>query len=121
MTEGGSTTKNDASRMQLGELLLSNGTITQDQLEQALAAQHTGGHSRLLGEVLVELGFVSQATIMEVLAQSYGVPFARVAPRIADPRAVESLPRDFIDAHGVLPLFCVDEVLTMTKTLADGR
>jgi len=103
----------DASRMQLGELLIDRGLITEDQLEQALAAQHSGEHSKLLGEVVVELGFVTHPTVMEVLADSYGVPFARVAPRIADPRAIETLPREFIDAHGVLPLFCVDDVLTL--------
>ena len=99
--------------MQLGELLLSRELITNEQLSQALDAQHSHGHSKLLGEVLVELGFVSQQIIMELLAASYGVPFARVSPRIADPRAIESLPRDFIDSHGVLPLFCVDDVLTV--------
>jgi len=99
--------------MQLGELLLSRELITTAQLEQALEAQHTDGHSKLLGEVLIELGFVSQQNIMELLAESYGVPFARVSPRIADPRAIESLPRDFIDSHGVLPLFCIDDVLTV--------
>ncbi|MEQ9616938.1 MAG: ATPase, T2SS/T4P/T4SS family [Phycisphaerales bacterium] len=106
-------TKNDASRMQLGELLISRGLITQEQLSQALEAQHSHGHSKLLGEVLVELGFVPPQVIMELLAASYGVPFARVSPRIADPRAVEGLPRDFIDSHGVLPLFCIDDVLTL--------
>jgi len=106
-------TTSDASRMQLGELLISRELLTEEHLSQALAAQSTDGHSKLLGEVLVELGFVSVSVIMELLAESYGVPFARVSPRIADPRAIESLPRDFIDSHGVLPLFCIDEVLTL--------
>lgn len=113
MISPANTSQQGAPRLQLGEVLLSREIITQDQLEQALAAQSTDGHSKLLGEVLVELGFVTQATIMETLAESYGVPFARVAPRIADPRAIETLPREFIDSHGVLPLFCVDDVLTL--------
>ncbi|HVZ94549.1 MAG TPA: ATPase, T2SS/T4P/T4SS family [Phycisphaerales bacterium] len=98
---------------QLGSLLLSMGKITPEQLDQALEEQKSHGHAKLLGEVLVELGFVSEALVMECLAKSYGVPFARISPRIADPRVIDALPRDFIDSHCVLPLFRVDKVLTV--------
>jgi type IV pilus assembly protein PilB len=103
----------NAPRLQLGDTLVQAGRISPEQLRQGLEEQAARGHNKLLGEVLVELGFVDEHTVMEVLAQTYGVPFARVSPRIADPRAIESLPRDFIDSHGVLPLFCVDSVLTV--------
>ncbi len=103
----------NAARLQLGDVLVQKGRITQAQLEQALAEQKQSGNSRLLGEVLVELGFVAEAEVMECLAGSYGVPFARVTPRLADPKAIEKLPRDFIDAHTVLPMFCVDKTLTV--------
>ncbi len=102
-----------APRGQLGERLLATGRITPEQLQQALDEQKSSGHHKLLGEVLVELGFVSEAVVMECLAQSYGVPFARVSPRLADPRVIDSLPRDFVDAHCVLPLFKVDKTLTV--------
>jgi type IV pilus assembly protein PilB len=108
-----STNKSVGSRHQMGNLLIEQGHITEDQLKQALEEQAGSGHSRLLGEVLVDLGFVSEAVIMESLANSYGVPFARVSPRIADPRVIDKLPRDFIDSQGVLPLFCVDSTLTV--------
>lgn len=107
------STGKTGSRLQIGHLLVEQGKITEEQLRQALEEQAASGHSRLLGEVLVDLGFVSEATIMESLAQSYGVPFARVSPRIADPRVIDKLPREFIDGNGVLPLFCVDSTLTV--------
>ena len=101
------------SRLQLGDLLVAKNLLTQDQLSQALEEQRGKGHTRLLGEVLVELGFVSEHVIMESLAESYGVPYARITPRIADPRAIDSLPREFIDGHNVLPLFRVKNTLTV--------
>lgn len=101
------------STFQLGDLLVGQGRLTAEQLEQALEEQRSRGHNRLLGEILVELGFVTEQTVMECLAQSYGVPYARVTPRLADPRVIDSLPRDFIDAHCVLPLFRVGEFLTI--------
>ena len=97
----------------LGETLIARGLITKDQLEQALEAQREGQKSKLLGELLIELGFVPEEAVMEHLAATYRVPFARIAPRVADPRAIDRLPRDFIEAHGVLPLFAVRDKLTV--------
>jgi type IV pilus assembly protein PilB len=98
---------------QLGQILISRGALTEDQLEQALEEQRESGGRKLLGEVLVALGLADEPTIMEALAQSYGVPYARITPRIADPRAIEALPREFIDANAVLPLFVIDDTITV--------
>ena len=99
--------------LRVGDLLLSRGLITQDQIDQAVAFQKDRGHKKLLGEVLVELKFVTEDQVMEVLADAYGVPFARISPRIADPRVIEKLPREFLEKNSVLPLFLVQGKLTV--------
>jgi type IV pilus assembly protein PilB len=98
---------------QLGQLLLNKGLLTQEQLEEALSYQSERGHHRLLGEVLVELHMVTAEQVAEVLAGAYGVPFARVSPKIADPKVIEVLPRDFIESQCVMPLFLVNGKLTI--------
>jgi type IV pilus assembly protein PilB len=50
---------------------------------------------------------------MEVLAEGYGLPFVTHTAKIADPKIVELLPRDFLEEHNVLPLFLVRGVLTV--------
>ena len=100
-------------RLQLGELLIARGIITPKQLADALEHQREKGHRRLLGETLVELGFVTDHDVMAAVADSYGIPFARDIARIADPRVLEVLPRDYLLEHLVLPLFVVREVLTV--------
>jgi len=105
-----------ATRIQLGDLLVKRGALSEFQLHEALCHQSESGHDRLLGEVLVELGFVSDEDVIEALAECYGVPFARLSPRIADPRVTEELPREFIEQHCVLPLFLIDDVLTVAVT-----
>lgn len=102
-----------AAKIQIGDLLVDRGVITAAQLKEALDEQTVHGHRRLLGEVLIELNFATEAQIMESLAACYGVPFARITPRVADPRITESLPREFLEAHCVLPLFKVGGVLTI--------
>jgi len=113
MTAPRSSAAPSPTRLQLGDLMVARGRLTEVQLQQALEEQRSRGGSKLLGEVLVDLGFVSAGEVMEALAESYGVPYARITPRLADPKAIETLPRDFIDAHCVLPLFCVNGWLTV--------
>ena len=113
MTTPRSSAAPSPTRLQLGDLMVARGRLTAVQLQQALEEQRSRGGSKLLGEVLVDLGFVSAGEVMEALAESYGVPYARITPRLADPKAIECLPRDFIDAHCVLPLFCVNGWLTV--------
>lgn len=54
----------------LGELLLSRGLLTPEQLEQALAQQRE--HKRPLGEIIVRLGFTTGPTIAQALATQHG-------------------------------------------------
>ncbi len=101
------------NKAQLGQLLLAHGVVTPEQIERALAEQREKGHRKLLGELLVEMGYCTENQIASALAEAYGVPYAQVSPKICDPRAVEILPRDFLEAHIVLPLFKVHDVLTV--------
>jgi type IV pilus assembly protein PilB len=99
--------------LQLGQLLISNGVLTEDQLTQALEHQRQSGNSPLLGEVLRRLNFCSEEQIMEALATGYGVPFVRISAKVADPKVIDVLSREFIEKHNVLPLFKVRNRLTL--------
>ncbi|MEN6578129.1 MAG: ATPase, T2SS/T4P/T4SS family [Phycisphaerales bacterium] len=101
------------NKAQLGQLLLARGVVSQEQIEKALAEQREKGHRKLLGEVLIELGFCTDNQIAAALAEAYGVPYAQVSPKVCDAKAVETLPREFLEAHIVLPLFKVHDVLTV--------
>lgn len=99
--------------IRIGDLLLDRGLITQEQIGEALAYQKDKGHKKLLGEVLIELEFVTEEQVMESLADAYDVPFAHISPRVADPKIIEVLPREFIESNHVLPLFLVHKKLTI--------
>ena len=55
----------------LGELLVSKGLVTADELDRALTEQEETG--RLLGAILVERGYVSGPALAVALAEQYGV------------------------------------------------
>jgi type IV pilus assembly protein PilB len=100
-------------RKPLGQLLLTRGLIKQEQLDRALDEQKRSNHQKLLGEILVELRICTEDQITEALAQAYGVPYARISPKVADPKVIAALPKEFLEKHQVLPLFLVERVLTV--------
>src|SRR5262249_32271536 len=102
-----------AKRKPLGQVLVDKGLLKPEQLERALEEQKRSNHQKLLGEILVEQGFCSEEQVTECLAEAYGVPFARISPRVCDPKAIELLPKDFLEKHQVLPLFLVEGMLTV--------
>ena len=51
----------------LGELLVEQGALDQEKLQQALAEQRQRGKGELLGEVLVALGLVQEETLLSAL------------------------------------------------------
>jgi type IV pilus assembly protein PilB len=101
------------ARKPLGQLLLDKGLLKPEHLQRALDEQVRSGNKKLLGEILIEQGLVTEDQLAEVLAGSYGIPFARVSPRVADAKVIPLLPREFLEKHQVLPLFLVEGVLTV--------
>jgi type IV pilus assembly protein PilB len=101
------------NKTQLGQLLLGRGVVTAEQIEKALAEQNEKGHRKLLGELLVEMNYCTENQIASALAEAYDVPYAQVNPKICDAKALEILPREFLEEHIVLPLFKVYDVLTV--------
>lgn len=99
----------------LGNLLIDKGYVTIEQIETALThqQQHPGAQTKLLGEILVELELCTEDQVVECLAYEYGVPYAKLDQRLWDPKCASVLPREYIEANLVLPLFVVRDTLTI--------
>jgi len=100
-------------RARLGDLLIDRGVIDAEQLEHALRLQKEERQDRLLGEILVDLGYATPEQVLSAVAEACGVPFVRLVPQLVDPAVRRSLPPAFIQKHGVLPLFRVRDMLTV--------
>ncbi len=97
----------------LGDVLIARGFLTEEQLLGALSDQQAGGRSKLLGEVIVEQELCTEDQVVECLASVYGVPYAKLEARMYDPKVVDVLPREYVENNLVLPLFLIDDVLTV--------
>jgi hypothetical protein len=67
----------------LGTLLVERSLLTAADLELALARQRRSG--RLLGQILVDEGYLSSFTLTRVLAEQHGVELRRAPAAPADP------------------------------------
>jgi type IV pilus assembly protein PilB len=100
-------------RVRVGDLLVDKGLVSPEQIDKALAFQKDRGHQKLLGEVLIELEYVTEEQVMEALAEAYGIPFVHLDAKVSDPAVLDALPRDFQDQQCALPLFLVNGKLTL--------
>ncbi len=100
----------DARSLKLGDLLVSRGIVTHEDLEAALAAQAI--ESRYLGDILVDMECLDQTTLYSVLADQAGLPFVRLEPRYQDPMVSGILPFAMISRLRAIPLFKVDKTVT---------
>ncbi|WP_085298420.1 GspE/PulE family protein [Cognaticolwellia mytili] len=66
-------------KMRLGDLLVHECIISDEQLMQALNSQKSTG--RKLGDVLIELGHIGERQLLEFLAQQLDVPFLDISQR----------------------------------------
>src|SRR5437762_2206978 len=104
-----------ATSDKLGEILLREGLITQDQLKKALLEQKNTGMR--LGYTLVKLGFVEETEISKMLARQYRMPAVDLSRFEVDPKIIKLLPPDVAIKHTVLPL--KREGRTLTVAIAD--
>ncbi|MBI4466780.1 MAG: type IV-A pilus assembly ATPase PilB [Acidobacteria bacterium] len=95
----------------LGEILIKEKLITQEQLHQALDAQKKQGGR--LGATLVKLGMISDEEITGVLSRQYGVPAINLSYYEVDPAVVKLVPQETAVRYQVVPLSRVGSTLTI--------
>ncbi|HDD35604.1 MAG TPA: type II/IV secretion system protein [Candidatus Desulfofervidus auxilii] len=110
-SEEGVLTKEKAGK-RLGDILVEKALITPEQLKIALEIQKTTG--KLLGEILVDLGFVEQTAISSLLSKDIGVQFlSSLENVIPDPEALSIVPHEVALKHKVVPLNLENGILTV--------
>jgi len=93
---------NPQAKRHIGQILIDQGILTEDQLRIALLEQMK---SHLpVGRLLVQLGFVSEATLRDALSEKLGLQSVDLAHIIVDPAALKALPRDLARRYRVFPI-----------------
>jgi type IV pilus assembly protein PilB len=115
------------SEKKIGHLLVENGTITREQLKEALEAhqrEKEGGEKKLFGQVLIEHGFVTEETLSLAVALQAGVEYIKLenfkidnsATTLIDPdsaRRYRALPIGFEGDRLVVAMFDPNDILAI--------
>jgi len=97
--------------MQLDQLLLARRLLTDEQLEEARDTALQRGRS--LGRVLIELGYVSEAGLVAILAEQLGLEFIDLTETSLDASAVGLVPETTARRHSCIPVRIEDEKLIL--------
>ena len=105
-------------RKRLGEILVHKGLITIEQMTEALRAQKEV--SKPLGQILIDKKFIEEDDLRPVLAEQLGIPHIWLRKGTVDPRIVQILPKEKALFYQVVPMFCVNNVLTLATADPDA-
>jgi type IV pilus assembly protein PilB len=105
------TLQRKLSGKRTGEVLVDMGVLTVQQVDQAIAEQRVS-HKRI-GDIALEKGWVTKATLMEALGRRLGVKYLDLAATRIDPvtsdlisekdaRRYAAVPVSFVDDHTLL-------------------
>lgn len=102
-------------KMRLGDLLVHEGIITEQQLTQALAHQQQNG--RKLGATLIEMQVLSEQQLLQFLAQQLNLPFLDIAQARIAAETVKLLPE--VQARRLRALVLEDKGTSVIVGMSD--
>jgi type II secretory ATPase GspE/PulE/Tfp pilus assembly ATPase PilB-like protein len=105
------------AKRHIGQILISQGILTEDQLRIALLEQLKTHQP--VGKLLVNLGFVSEATLRDALSEKLGLQSVDLTQIVVDSMALKLVPRDFAKRHNIFPVAIDREARKLIVALAD--
>jgi type IV pilus assembly protein PilB len=98
----------------LGEILVDDGLITQEQLDEARRDSEQSGKS--LGRTLIDLGLVGEAALVKALATQIGLPFMDLSDFQIDMTAASLVPQSLAKRYTALPIAFEEETLIVAMS-----
>ncbi len=98
------------TKKRLGELLIAEGLIHNDQVQEALAEQQKNG--LLLGEALIKLGYVTELDIAGALSTQFGLPYIDASRYTISIDLFKAMPVEFWGKNQIVPLDKIGDIIT---------
>ncbi|HYV01900.1 MAG TPA: type II secretion system protein GspE, partial [Actinomycetota bacterium] len=87
---------------QLGQILIEQGLISEDQLREALQVQERVPKS--LGRILIDLHLIKETDLVRALAHQIGLEFVDLGDYPIDPMATALIPESVAHRYRALPI-----------------
>lgn len=104
----------------IGEVLVEQGAITKEQLNEGLKQLKAETNDRRLAEVLTDLGYVTDRELMEVLGRSMGLEVIDLEFFHIDERAVEKIPKQLAIKYNIMAVSMEGSCLTVATGGSSG-
>jgi type IV pilus assembly protein PilB len=98
-------------KRRLGELLVAEGLISQEQLTRVLAEQKSSGEK--LGTLLIRLNLLTEEQLIGFLSRQYRIPSITLSVLDSDPEALRLVPAHIATKYDVLPVKRLGTALTL--------
>lgn len=102
--------------MLTGDVFVSEGLISDDQLKVAQEKQKELGGTEPIARVLVNMGFIQERDRVRCLGKVWGVPFVDVSERIPKPDALQLISPQLAKRFKAVPLEIHDTKLTVAMS-----
>lgn len=99
----------------LGEMLIANEYITEEQLRKALEIQRKVPGKKI-GEILVEQGFTTQQRVYRMLERQLGVEFIDLAGAVIPKEMARLVPRSIARKYNVIPIQATADTLQLAMS-----
>lgn len=86
----------------LGQILISNGTITTEQLEKGLLVSEK--QKIRLGEALIDLGFLDEETLADILSKQFSIPRISTPEIVIDPTVLHEVTLALAQKNSLVPV-----------------
>ncbi len=100
-------------RTEIGKLLLQRKIISLVQLDEALYIKNNRERDKYLGQILLELGYVTKEDLYFVLAVQSGYPYIQISRCKIDSAVIGLIPRDIVEKYQVLPIDKIQDIVTV--------
>ena len=86
----------------LGQLLVNNNIVTEEQLNKAIELQKKEGGR--VGSNLIKLGYLTEENLVNFLSKQYGVPSISLSTQDIDPSIIKFIPYDVANKYQIFPI-----------------
>ncbi|HOR22758.1 MAG TPA: type II secretion system protein GspE, partial [Ruminococcus sp.] len=97
----------------IGDYLVSKELITEEQLQQVLEKQKESGGTKKFGDLVVELGFMTEVKFTQALAGKLNVQYVNLDNIEIDEEAVQKVPEALARKHTVIAIAVTGKRLTV--------
>ncbi|NTV30011.1 MAG: hypothetical protein HGA80_08035 [Candidatus Omnitrophica bacterium] len=93
-----------SDRRLIGEILVDQELVTQEQLREALRRQQEIGRGEYLGEILVRLGYAEDIDIVTALGLQCNLPFIAISKQAISTEVLRNIPAEVARRNRIIPL-----------------